>query len=121
MMRGPARPRATCALAEGVVALASGTAWLPRARVLVAADAHLAYEDVVGAALPLWSTAEIVAMLAHAAAQLEAREIVFVGDVVHGPRMNEGAGRAVRAALDRLRNVCAVTLVAGNHEGRSRA
>ena len=120
-MKGPVRARESYALAEGVVALSPGLAWLPSTRTLVAADAHLAYEDVVGAALPLWSTAEIAAQLADAVRRVDAAEIVFLGDIVHGPRMSEGAVRTVRAALDGLRAVCAVTLVAGNHEGRSRA
>ncbi len=48
-------------LADGVVALPGGFALLTRSRVLLCADAHLGYEDVMGggAALPLWSTAEI--------------------------------------------------------------
>jgi metallophosphoesterase superfamily enzyme len=120
-MKGPAKARESYALAEGVVALSPGLAWLPGARALIAADAHLAYEDVVGAALPLWSTVEIAQRLTHVARRMNAAEIVFLGDIVHGPQMNEGAVRAVRAALDGLRAVCAVTLVAGNHEGRSRA
>jgi metallophosphoesterase superfamily enzyme len=88
---------------------------------LLAADAHLAYEDVVGGALPLWSTAEIVATLAVLIARTGANELVFLGDVIHGPRMSEGAVREVRAALETLRALCTVTLVAGNHEGRARA
>jgi metallophosphoesterase superfamily enzyme len=112
---------ATYALADGVVALSPGVAWLPASRAIVAADAHLAYEEVIGAALPLWSTDEIVATLSAVARSAGAREIIFLGDIVHGPRMSEGAMRAVRAALDRLREEAAVTLVAGNHEGRSRA
>ena len=99
---------ASCALADGVVALAPGVAWLPASRAIVAADAHLAYEDVIGAALPLWSTAEIVATLSAVARSAGAREIIFLGDIVHGPRMSEGAMRAVRAALDRLREEAAV-------------
>jgi hypothetical protein len=108
-------------LAEGVVALAAGVAWLPATRTLIAADAHLAYEDVVGGALPLWSTDEIVARLTLAARAAGAREIVFLGDIVHGPHMSEGAMRRVQAALDVLRAEVALTLVAGNHEGRSKA
>jgi len=94
---------------------------LPSSGVLIAADAHLAYEDVVGGALPLWSTTEILATLALAATRLGAREIVFLGDIVHGPRMSEGANRTVRAGLALLRERLEVTLVAGNHEGRTRA
>jgi metallophosphoesterase superfamily enzyme len=108
-------------LARGVEALAPGLAWLPATRTLVAADAHLAYEDVVGGALPLWSTAEIVATLCIVARKQRAREIVFLGDIVHGSQMSEGAMRTVRDGLELVREVAQVTLVAGNHEGRSRA
>ena len=108
-------------LARGVVALAPGLAWLPASRTLVAADAHLAYEDVIGGVLPLWSTTEIVATLVLAAVKAAAVEIVFLGDVVHGATMSDGAKRVVRDGLALLREHVAVTLVAGNHEGRSRA
>jgi metallophosphoesterase superfamily enzyme len=120
-VKSPARASESYALAEGVVALASGVAWLPATRTLIAADAHLAYEEVVGGALPLWSTDELVARLTLAARGASAREIVFLGDIVHGPRMSEGAMLRVQAALDLLRAEASVTLVAGNHEGRSKA
>jgi metallophosphoesterase superfamily enzyme len=120
-VKAPSPAAGTCVLAHGVVAIAPGLAWLSESRTLVAADAHLAYEDVVGGALPLWSTAEIVATLAIVARDLDAREIVFLGDIVHGSQMSDGAMRVVREALDLLRANSRVTLVAGNHEGRSRA
>ncbi len=120
-MKPPSRSAERCDVAHGVVALAPGLAWLPATQTLIAADAHLAYEDVVGGALPLWSTAEIVATLALVAARMTAREIVFLGDIVHGARMSEGAIRTVREGLDLLRATASLTLVAGNHEGRSRA
>jgi metallophosphoesterase superfamily enzyme len=120
-LKAPARASERVDLAKGVVALASGVAWLPATRTLIAADAHLAYEDVVGGALPLWSTDELVARLTLAARNAGAREIVFLGDIVHGPNMSEGAMLRVRAALDLLRAEASVTLVAGNHEGRSKA
>ncbi len=119
-MKAPSRPVESYELARGVVAVAPGLAWLPATRTLVAADAHLAYEDVVGAALPLWSTAEIVETLALAAGRLAARELVCLGDVVHGAHMSAGALGAVRAGLAFLRTQTELVLVAGNHEGRSR-
>lgn len=118
----PAAAAASFPLADGVVALPGGFALLAGSRVLVCADAHLGYEDVMGGggALPLWSTAEIVAAIAVAARAHAVREIVFLGDAIHGASMSEGAARAVRGALDALRDRAAVTIVAGNHEGRGR-
>jgi uncharacterized protein len=109
-------------LADGVLALPGGFALLTRSRVLICADAHLGYEDVMGggAALPLWSTTEIVASIALAARRHGAREIVFLGDAIHGAGLSAGAARAVGAALDALRAQAQVTVVAGNHEGRTR-
>jgi metallophosphoesterase superfamily enzyme len=107
-------------IARGVVALPGGFALLAESRVLLCADAHFGYEDVMGGALPLWSTAEITATIAIAAQQHGVREIVFLGDLLHGPSMSEGAVRTVQNALLALRNLAALTFVAGNHEGHSR-
>jgi metallophosphoesterase superfamily enzyme len=108
-------------LARGAFALPGGLLWLEPSRTLVAADAHLAYEDVIGGALPLWSTGESVDGLLAAIERVRARELVLLGDIVHGAWMSEGAARVVTSSLERLRAACAVTLVAGNHEGRTRA
>jgi metallophosphoesterase superfamily enzyme len=109
-------------LARGVLALPGGFAFLTRSRVLVCADAHLGYEDVMGGggALPLWSTSEIVASIVLAVRRHDALEIVFLGDAIHGAGLSAGAARTVGAALDVLRAQARVTVVAGNHEGRSR-
>ncbi len=117
----PAPAAESVELAAGVVGLAPGLAWLPQSRTLVVADAHLGYEDVVGGALPLWSTAALAATLTIAARRAGAREIAFVGDIVHGASMSEGAARAIASALAALREVAELTLIAGNHEGRTRA
>ena len=119
------RPERACdahPLADGVVALPGGFALLTASRVLLCADAHLGYEDVMGggAALPLWSTVEIAAAVALAAQRHRAREIVFLGDAIHGAGLSEGAACAVGTALDALRAQARVTVVAGNHEGRTR-
>ena len=118
----PARACDAHPLADGVLALPGGFAFLTASRALICADAHLGYEDVMGggAALPLWSTTEIVASIALAARRHDAREIVFLGDAIHGAGLSEGAARAVGAALDVLRAHAVVTVVAGNHEGRTR-
>jgi len=107
-------------LAPGALALTHGLLWLEASRTLVAADAHLAYEDVIGGALPLWSTDESLHTLLALARHTDAREIVLLGDVIHGARMSEGAARAVGSALAVLRAQCELTLIAGNHEGKTR-
>jgi len=119
-VRTPQPAALSVPLARGVTALPGGLAWLPEPRVLVAADAHLGYEDVVGGALPLWSTDEIVALLLIAIERMRAREVVFLGDVIHGATMSDGAARRVAQAVQALRERVAVTMIAGNHEGRAR-
>lgn len=116
----PVAASAAHPLARGVTALPGGFALLDASRVLVCADAHFGYEDVMGGALPLWSTAETAATIAIAAQRHAVREIVFLGDLLHGSSMSPGAVRAVQAALLALRDVASLTFVAGNHEGASR-
>ena len=118
----PARACDAYAIADGVLALPGGFALLEETRTLLCADAHLGYEDVMGggAALPLWSTGEIGAAIALATRRYGAREIVFLGDAIHGAGMSAGAARAVAGALDALRALATVTIVAGNHEGGTR-
>jgi hypothetical protein len=107
-------------IVPGALALPHGLLLLRATGTLIAADVHLGYEDVIGGALPLWSTASIVAVLEAAIERTGARELVLLGDVVHSTSMSEGAARAIRAALDGLRARCEVVAIAGNHEGRSR-
>ncbi|PZR57010.1 MAG: hypothetical protein DLM50_06735 [Candidatus Meridianibacter frigidus] len=103
-----------------MVALPPGILFLAGSRTLIAADVHFAYEDVIGGALPLWSTAQIVGSLLSAAREMQARELVLLGDVIHGPLMSEGAAAKVGAALLALREVLVVHIIAGNHEGPTR-
>ncbi len=120
MSRAPQAAAPAVDLLPGASALAPGVLWLHASRAILAADVHLGYEDVIGGALPTWSTPEIIGTLLVAARRMQAREIVLLGDVIHGSRMSEGAARAVREGLDSLRAVAQLTLVAGNHEGRTR-
>ncbi|MBV9439049.1 MAG: hypothetical protein JOZ24_03550 [Candidatus Eremiobacteraeota bacterium] len=118
----PQRAAASYPLTEGVRALPGGFAFLERSRVLVCADAHLGYEDVIGggAALPLWSTHEIASAIALAARRSEAREIVLLGDAIHAAALSGGATAIVGHALAALRGIAPVVAIAGNHEGRTR-
>lgn len=119
-MKRPTAAGKLIPLVPGISAAAPGVLWLHESRAIVAADIHFAYEDVIGGALPTWSTSELAATLTIAAQTLGAQEIVLLGDIIHGSIMSEGAANAVRGGLAALRKVAAVTLVAGNHEGRSR-
>jgi len=117
---GPSSARNTVVLAHGVSAVAPGLLWMHESRAIVAADVHFAYEDAIGGALPAWSTADITAVLVHVAKRLNAREILLLGDVIHSTRMSQGAARVVRDALAALRAAATLTIVAGNHEGKTR-
>jgi metallophosphoesterase superfamily enzyme len=120
-MSVPPVPAATShPLARGVLALPGGFALLEAPGVLICADAHFGYEDVMGGALPLWSTTEIATTIAIAAQRHAVREIVFLGDLLHGTQMSDGATRAIQAALLLLREIAPLTFIAGNHEGRTR-
>lgn len=107
-------------LANGVSALASGLLFLHRSRTLVAADAHFGYEDAIGAMLPMWSTRELRDVLLNAIHAMDAREVLLLGDAIHSSRLSGGATRGVRDALDAVRAKATLTIVAGNHEGKSR-
>jgi metallophosphoesterase superfamily enzyme len=115
---GPSAPEYE--IVPGALALPHGLLFLQRTATLVAADVHLGYEDVIGGALPLWSTASIALVLAGAIERWNAREVVLLGDVVHSTAMSEGAARTVRTTLDGLRARASLVAIAGNHEGRSR-
>ncbi len=119
-MNAPQPSAESFELIDGAIALPGGLLWLSRSKTLVAADAHLGYEDVIGSALPLWSTAETTQTLLLAARRMQANEIVFLGDIIHSTRMSESAAKTVNNALNLLRKECAITLIAGNHEGRTR-
>jgi uncharacterized protein len=118
--KAPAAAAPIVELQPGVSAVTPGILWLHGSQTIVAADVHFAYEDVIGGALPMWSTPETVSALIIAAKRMRAREIVLLGDVIHGSTMSDGAARIVREALHALRGVAQLTLIAGNHEGRSR-
>ena len=117
------KPQAASRLVEltpGVSALAPGLLWMHDSRTLVAADVHFGYENAIGAALPAWSTAETASTILVAIEEMRARETILLGDVVHSSRLSEGASARVRSALESLRDAAELTIVAGNHEGKTR-
>ncbi|MDE2571171.1 MAG: metallophosphoesterase [bacterium] len=106
---------------EGVTALPPGVLFLEHTGSLVAADLHLGYEEVVGGALPLWSTQEQLDALAALVREHRARELILLGDILHGARMSGAARRRIKEGLAAIEHTgCALIAVAGNHEGRTR-
>ena len=97
---GPSAPEYE--IVPGALALPHGLLFLQRTATLVAADVHLGYEDVIGGALPLWSTASIALVLAGAIERWNAREVVLLGYVVHSTANRpHDARRVARARFSR--------------------
>jgi metallophosphoesterase superfamily enzyme len=113
-------PAPSIEVLRGVRIFFDGLALLEETGSLLAADIHFAYEEMIGGSLPLWSIPETVRILLDAIERVSARELILLGDVVHGSRMSNTAARHVFEALEALRAVCTLTIIAGNHEGRSR-
>ena len=107
-------------LCTGISALSGGMLWMERTRSLIAADVHLAYEEVIGGALPLWSTQPSITTLCEGADALRADEIILLGDVIHGAELSDGARHRIGGALAALRSRARLEIIAGNHEGRTR-
>ncbi len=107
-------------LGGGATALAGGLLWIEKSASLVVADLHLGYEEAIGAALPLWSLDDSCKTIEAAVAAYGARELILLGDVIHSVRLSEGAGDRVSGVMRRLRSLCRLTIVAGNHEGATR-
>ena len=107
-------------LGGGAHALPGGLLWIEPTASIVVADLHLGYEEAIGGALPLWSIDERLEMMERALVAREAHECILLGDVVHSVYLSEGAAAHVVAAMQRLRTICTLIVVAGNHEGRTR-
>ncbi|MEO8353272.1 MAG: metallophosphoesterase [Chthoniobacteraceae bacterium] len=91
-------------------------AWLEESRTLVVADLHLGYawtHRVRGQLLPVENGDDPVARLGRLIEDYPARELVLLGDIVHG----EVRGAALEAEFRRLGELpLQLRLVAGNHD-----
>lgn len=102
--------------------LAARAVWLPRQQCLLVADVHLGKAQAfrrLGVAVPETTTDDILQRLDRLLDHTQAREIVFLGDLLHArhsrsPRLLDavGAWRQGHAALE-------LTLVRGNHDDRA--
>lgn len=112
-MNAPQPAAPVVEMVAGVSAVAPGVLWLHASRTIVAADVHFGYEDVIGAALPMWSTGEIVRVLLDAVKRLQPREIVLLGEtaefayrdgwlLLHGDKPPRGAQLYDRCIIGHL-------------------
>lgn len=87
-------------------------------RWLAIADVHYGYElsqRAAGALFPLWGMGLIEARLLALLADYAPERLVIVGDFVH----NAASRPQAVTFLARLREVCAVSLIAGNHDRKA--
>lgn len=99
--------------------LAARAAYLPEHDLLLVADAHIGKAQSfrrLGVPVPGGTTAETLARLDAALAATGAREIVFLGDLLHSAK---GRGAGTLDAVARWRDshpALQLTLVRGNHD-----
>lgn len=87
-------------------------------RWLAIADVHYGYElsqRAAGALFPLWGMDAIESRLLALLADYAPERLVIVGDFVHDAASRPHA----LAFLGRLRDICAVSLIAGNHDRKA--
>lgn len=87
-------------------------------RWLAIADVHYGYElsqRAAGALFPLWGMEAIERRLLALLADYAPERLVIVGDFVH----DAAARLPALAFLNRLRDICVVSLIAGNHDRRA--
>ena len=86
-----------------------------RQRWLAVADLHFGYEisqRAAGRLMPMWGMQSVEQRLLDLLGSYEPERLVIVGDIVHD---RSAAGEA-RLLVERLRAICEVILLAGNHD-----
>lgn len=113
--------RARLELSPGLWLDARRAVWLEEQRALVVADLHLGYawaHRQQGNLLPIATAEDTLDRLEFLAMEYEPREIIVLGDIIHGAVTEE----TVLADLRRLNALGGkVRLIAGNHDGQLRS
>ncbi len=110
--------RSRLELSPGLWLDARRAVWIEEHRALLVADTHLGYawaHRQQGNLLPIATAEDTLDRLQELATEYAPREIIILGDVIHGPATAE----AVLADLRRLHALdggFAVRLIAGNHD-----
>ncbi len=100
------------------MAHASGALWIPDSGTAVVADVHLGYSWAQRRRGELGPLADIKAKekLLRLAADLQPREMVFLGDLVHAPRPCAPERVWIESILTELSGRARVVAVRGNHD-----
>lgn len=107
---------------QPVTLLPERAAWLAGRRTLLVADAHIGKSVSfrrLGMPVPHGTTGETLGALSGLIARLDARRVVFLGDLLHSAHAH---APATLAAVTRWRSAHAdieLTLVRGNHDDRA--
>ena len=102
--------------------LAQRAAFLPAYKTLLVADAHIGKAQSfrrLGVPVPGGTTAETLQRLGAAVAATGARQVVFLGDLLHSARGRNASTWAAVAQWREQHRHLALTLVRGNHDNRA--
>ncbi len=113
MVKVSASSRAT--VAKNIVLDGRLALFHERERWLAVADLHFGYElsqRAAGNLFPLWGMQTIETRLQELLADYAPAHLILLGDLVH----NRAGASALSALVERLRRICEVLLIAGNHD-----
>jgi putative SbcD/Mre11-related phosphoesterase len=108
----------TAELLPGLLAHPSGALWIPESRTALIADAHLGYSWAQRRRGELGPLADLAAKekLLRLAAELNPRQFVFLGDLVHAPRPCQPEREWIEDLLTQLSRRAPIVAVRGNHD-----
>lgn len=107
---------------EDVALLPSGALWLAGRSALLVADAHLGKAHSfrrLGVPVPAGTTDAVLQAISDDLARTAARQLVFLGDLLHSARGRSPGLLHTLAGWRARHAACAMTLVRGNHDGRA--
>jgi len=104
---------------EDVALLPSGALWLAGRSALLVADAHLGKAHSfrrLGVPVPAGTTDAVLQAISDDLARTAARQLVFLGDLLHSARGRSPGLLHTLAGWRARHAACAMTLVRGNHD-----
>ncbi len=109
---------AVISVLPGLFAHCSGALWIPESKTAIVADAHLGFSYAQRRRGELGPLADSRARdkLFHLCDDVQPREIVFLGDLVHAPRPCAPEREWIEDTLNRLSERAALIAVRGNHD-----